>query len=379
MPTQTQLESIAQTSFATLMKNIILILAGFILLPFSNVARAGLSGVDCAGAAADFLSALDDAQTKRAAHAFAIPQRRAWAYVTGSKTRKQGLAIGDMTDEQRVFAHRLIRCGLSSQGYQKVAGIMHMDDLVREKIATIMTSGKIEIGKEFYWLAVFGDPETEEPWGWQLEGHHLGLNFTMVGGVLSVTPAFLGADPAEVQSGPLAGWRLLGGEEDRAYALMASLDDAQRRQAVIGNEIPGGLFTAPGRADALRAYSGLSVATLSGPQRQLLWLLIDEYVQNVEPAVADRIIGGILEDGWDRLYFAWMGSTETGGVMYYRIHGPSILIEFDHASTVLNPKLGPNSNHIHTIMRVPGSDFGADLLQQHYLNSPAHIAPRTEK
>jgi hypothetical protein len=74
-----------------------------------------------------------------------------------------------------------------------------------------------------------------------------------------------------------------------------------------------------------------------------------------------------------------MGSTEYGGVMYYRIHGPSILIEFDHASTVLNPKAGPNPNHIHTIMRVPGGDFGEDLLQQHYLNSPAHIAPREEK
>ena len=363
----------------TMMKIIPAVIISLSPLLMPGTAWSGTLTDDCARFATAFLESLDDAQSERAAHVFAIPERRAWAYVTGSKTRKQGLAMGDMTDQQRVFAHRLIRCGLSSQGYQKVAGIMRMDDLVRENIATIITSGNIEIGKEFYWLAIFGDPGTAEPWGWQLEGHHLGLNFTVADGALSVTPAFLGADPAEVPNGPLAGWRLLGGEEERAYALIASLDESQRRQAILGDEIPRGLFTSAGRGDALKSFSGLSVAAMSGPQRQLLWLLIDEYVRNAEPSVADRIIGGVLQDGTDRLYFAWMGSTEYGGVMYYRIHGPSILIEFDHASTVLNPKAGPNSNHIHTIMRVPGGDFGEDLLQQHYLNSPAHIAPREEK
>jgi len=361
------------------MKRIRITLAVLITIGLIGPSHASVVADQCASAAGAFLDALDDGQRQSAAHPFAIPERRTWAYVTGSKTRKQGLATGDMTDEQRVFAHRLIRCGLSTQGYQKSAGIMRMDDLVRENIATIITSGKIEIGKAFYWLAVFGDPGAGEPWGWQLEGHHLALNFTSIDGSISVTPAFMGADPAEVQSGPLAGWRLLGGEEDRAYALIAGLTEEQRSRAVIGDEIPPGLFTAAGRGDALKKFEGLSAASMSGPQRQLLWLLIDEYVQNAEPAIADGIIGGILQDGWERLYFAWMGSTEKDGVMYYRIHGPSILIEFDHASTVLNPRLGPNSNHIHTIMRIPGEDFGDDLLQRHYLNSPAHQAPRTEK
>ena len=354
-------------------------LAVLTLIVMQTAANADAVADQCASAGGAFIDALDDPQRQKAVHPFAIPERRAWAYVTGSKSRKQGLAMGELTDGQRVLAHRLIHCAMSTQGYQKTAGVMRMDDLVRENIATIITSGAIEIGKEFYWLAIFGEPQTAEPWGWQLEGHHLGLNFTSIDGAVAVTPAFMGADPAEVQNGPLAGWRLLGGEEERAYALVASLTESQRRQAVIGDEIPRGIFTLPGRADALQEYSGLSAAALSGPQRQLLWLLMDEYVQNMEPSIADRIIGGVLQDGWDRLYFAWMGSTEYGGVMYYRIHGPSLLIEFDHASTVLNPKLGPNSNHIHTIMRVPGRDFGEDLLQQHYLNSPAHQAPRTEK
>jgi hypothetical protein len=360
-------------------KRIGLTLAVLITIGVIGPAHAGVVVDQCASAAIAFLDALDDGQRQSAAHPFAIPERRAWAYVTGSKTRKQGLAMGDMTDQQRVFAHRLIRCGLSTQGYQKSAGIMRMDDLVREKIAAIITTGPIEIGKEFYWLAIFGEPGTDQPWGWQLEGHHLALNFTSIDGALAVTPAFMGADPAEVDSGPLAGWRLLGGEEDRAYALIAGLTEEQRRQAVIGDEVPPGIFTLAGRSDALKEFAGLSAASMTGQQRQLLWLLIDEYVQNMEPSIADKIIGDILQDGWDRLHFAWMGSTEYDGVMYYRIHGPSILIEFDHASTVLSPRLGPNSNHIHTIMRIPGGDFGDDLLQRHYLNHPAHQAPPADK
>ncbi len=344
-------------------------------------AHAGSVADQCARAAATFLKALDDQQRSRAAYAFAIPERRTWTYVTGSRTRKQGLAMVDMTDEQKVFVHRLMRCGLSTQGYQKSAGIMRMDDLVRENIGEIVfnTDGPIEIGKEYYWIAIFGEPGADEPWGWQIEGHHLALNFTSIDGSLAVTPAFMGADPAEVERGPLAGWRLLGGEEDRAYALMASLTDDQRRRAVIDDEMPRGIFTMPGRADALRKYSGLSAASMTAQQRQLFWLLIDEYVQNVEPVIADRIIGDILQDGWERLFFAWIGQTEYGSVMYYRIHGPSILIEFDHASNLRSPKLESSPNHIHTIMRVPGGDFGDDLLQRHYLNSPAHLAPPTEK
>lgn len=330
----------------------------------------------CAQAATALRDSLDAEQTRRAVAVFDEDLRRKWYYVTGSRTRKNGLTLGDMTDAQRVLAHRLLRCALSDQGYQKVAGIIRRDDLVAANIGNTIfkVEGPLEIGKEWYWFALFGDPDGPAPWGWQVEGHHLGLNITVFNGEVSVTPAFMGVDPAEVQVGPLAGWRMLGGEQDRAYALMDSLNAQQREQAVLGDELPRGIFTTPGKGDALTPGEGLAAAQMTGPQRQLLWLLLDTYVRNLDPAIADRIVGDILDDGWEQTYFAWFGSTERGGVIYYRIHGPSILIEFINASNLRSKKLEPHPNHIHSIMRIPGGDFGADLLRLHYLQSPDHAA-----
>jgi hypothetical protein len=361
-------------------KNNWLFLILIVLMPPSAFGAEAVIA-NCGAAGRAVIDGLDETQRAKVVWPFAGPERRAWTFVTGSKSRKQGLALADLSDGQKVLAHRLIRCGLSSQGYQKAAGIMRLDDFVREHIGEIVfkATGPIEIGKEYYWLAIFGSPDEGSPWGWQLEGHHLALNFTVIDGAIAVTPSFMGADPAEVQRGPLSGWRLLGGEEDRAYALINSLTDEQRNLAVIADTVPRGLFTSPGRAQTLEKFEGLPAGSMSPNQRQLMWLLLNEYVQNVDPAIADRMIGQVLSDGMDALYFAWMGSTAPGSVMYYRIQGPSLLIEFDHASNIRSPGLEPDPNHIHTIVRVPGRDFGDDLLQRHYRESPAHIAPPIEK
>jgi hypothetical protein len=111
---------------------------------------------------------------------------------------------------------------------------------------------------------------------------------------------------------------------------------------------------------------------MTAAQRQLLWLLIGEYVQNADPVVADQMIGQILNKGSGSVYFAWMGPTTEGSAVYYRIHGPGILIEFDHGTNVRAPKLGPDPNHIHSVMRIPDGDFGEDLLRRHYEESPDH-------
>ena len=357
------------------MKTISMAFPGIAALLFMPIAFG--SAVDrCTDTARAYLGALSDAQRGRATESFDHPERRKWAYLAGSKSRTHGLALGDMSERQKVLAHRLIACGLSTQGYQKAAGIIRLDDLVRERMDALIfpTISAFEIGKEFYWLGVFGTPGGGNPWGWQLEGHHLGLNFTVAGDSISVTPAFMGADPAEVQTGPLAGWRLLGREEDLAFDLMHSLSDAQRSRAVLAGEVPRGLFTSPGRASALSGFAGLPAADMTAKQRQLLWLLIGEYVQNAEPTVADKMIGQILQKGSGSIYFAWMGPTVAGSAFYYRIHGLGILIEFDHATNVRAPKLGPDPNHIHTIMRIPGNDFGDDLLRRHYEQSPDHRA-----
>ena len=328
----------------------------------------------CTEAAKGYIDALDTDQRTRATAAFDSAERKKWAYLTGSKLRTHGLALGDLSERQKVLAHRLIACSLSTQGYQKAVGIIELDELVRARMDALIypVTSDFEIGRDFYWLGVFGAPGGDDPWGWQLEGHHLGLNFTVVDDSISVTPAFMGADPAEVQTGPLAGRRLLGREEDLAFDLIWSLNDQQRQRAVLADEVPKGLFTSPGRGHSLTEPAGLRAEDMTARQRQLLWLLIAEYVQNADPGVADQIIGHMLETGSGSIYFAWMGPTDAGSAIYYRIHGPGILIEFDHGVNVRSPKLGPDSNHIHSIMRVPGGDFGDDLLRRHYEQSPDH-------
>ncbi len=328
----------------------------------------------CIEAAEAYVDALDTEQRSRAIESFDSPERRKWAYLTGSKSRTHGLALRDMSDPQKVRAHRLIACGMSAQGYQKAAGIIRLDDRVRERMDALIypLTSDFEIGRDFYWLGVFGTPGDDDSWGWQLEGHHLALNFTVVGDSISVTPAFMGADPAEVQTGPLAGWRLLGREEDLAFDLIQSLTDQQRSRAVLSAVMPKGLFTSPGRGLVLTAFEGLPAADMTAAQRQLLWLLIGEYVQNADPVVADQMIGQILNKGSGSVYFAWMGPTTEGSAVYYRIHGPGILIEFDHGTNVRLPKLGADPNHIHSVMRIPDGDFGEDLLRRHYEESPDH-------
>ena len=187
------------------------LLIGCMTLVDAALANAAPAGVAerCAQAAVALRDSLDAEQTRLAVSIFDEDLRRKWYYVTGSRTRKNGLTLGEMTDAQRVLAHRLLRCALSDAGYQKVAAIIRLDDLTAEFIGDTIfkVEGPLEIGREWYWFALFGEPDDPAPWGWQVEGHHLGLNITVFNSEVSVTPAFMGVNPAEIQVGPLAGWR----------------------------------------------------------------------------------------------------------------------------------------------------------------------------
>ncbi len=226
---------------------------------------------------------------------------------------------------------------------------------------------------------IFGSPSSvirlpTKPWGWQVEGHHLGLNFTVADGDLSVTPSFFGAQPAEVPAGPYAGYRVLGREIDLALELLNSMDGDQQMRAVLSETIPDDIFTEPGEGDAVTSYEGLPASDMTEEQQQALWRLIEEYAGALERDVALHELERIEADGLDKVYFAWMGATDNPEVFYYRVHGPSVLIEFDHT---VNRRANPpaaDPTHIHTILRHPGEDFGEDLLRAHYANSPDHQA-----
>jgi hypothetical protein len=348
----------------------------FASIALPAVAHDALSP-DCETDASNLIGSLSATQKPRAMAAFTEGPRQAWSYRPGSQSRKEGVRTGEMSDEQRRLAHALIGCGLSAQGYQKAAAIMRLDDVARETVAQVVfppAGMPVEVGKEYYWLTLFGDPLRDRPWGWQLEGHHLALNFTAVDGAITVTPAFFGADPAEIQTGPLAGFRVLDGEEHHGFALMAALTSGQKARALLAGEVPRGLFSSPERQQALQRFEGLPAAELDNAQQQLLWQLIDEYLGNAPVATAIRARERIRRDGAERIHFAWMGAVERGRAFYYRVHGPSILIEFDHAANIRSKALEPDPNHIHTLMWMPGEDYGGDLLARHYRESPHHQA-----
>ena len=331
----------------------------------------------CTESAQGFIHSLDEEQKALAVWAFSGDKRRKWTYypnVPQLDVREEGLLISAMSEHQRIAAHRLIECGLSSQGYQKAAGIMRLDDILGQTdlYRPRNPDDAAPVGSGNYWLAIFGNPGNTDPWGWQLEGHHLGLNFTVVDGSIAFAPAFMGADPAEVPDGPYAGWRLLGGEVDKALALVNSLSDEQHERAILSGEIPERLITGPGRPNSLATYSGIRAAEFTELQLRLLWELIDEYIANSgEPIAADHR-EKVLNDGPESIWFSWMGPTEPNSGIYYRVHTPSLLIEFVTARNRQSEQREPNPNHVHSMFRYPGNDFGEDLLRHHYETSPEH-------
>jgi hypothetical protein len=331
----------------------------------------------CSQAASAFLAALTEQQRTQASWPFAGKQRRKWTYfpnVPELDIRSEGLPIKAMTSAQRLAAHALIECGLSSQGYQKASGIMRLDDILGQTdlYRPQRPQDESPVGTEKYWLAVFGEPSATTPWGWQLEGHHLALNFTVVNKEIVFAPAFMGADPARVPDGRFAGWRLLGDEMDAALELVNSLNPAQRKSAILSASIPERLLTGPGREDSLREFSGVLAGELDAEQQALLIELIEVYVKNSATPIATEHMQQIRKDFPHSTWFAWMGPTQSDQGIYYRVHSPSLLIEFVTARNRESAEREPNPNHVHSIFAYPGNNYGDDLLRRHYETSPDH-------
>jgi len=180
---------------------------------------------------------------------------------------------------------------------------------------------------------------------------------------VAFTPLFLGAEPHEIDRGLEAGWRVLANEGERGWRLLQALDDGQRSVAVLGGEIPGDVLTGPGRKGSLSEFSGIPASALDEAQRALLWQLVEEYAANADRSAADAQLEKIRADGLDILHFAWIGPVDDPSVRYYyRVHGPSLLIEY----IVEEGVGGDAANHVHSIMRDPGNDYGEDWLGKHY-------------
>jgi hypothetical protein len=211
---------------------------------------------------------------------------------------------------------------------------------------------------EDYHFWIFGEPSITEPWGWRFEGHHISLSFTSSDGMSVSTPSFIGANPARVEEGVFTGWRLLASEEDLARELLMSLDGSQRTRAVIQADAPNDIITGNDREVSITERSGLPASDMNAEQRDLLVRIVAEYTGNMEHSIASSQMAKIEEAGLGELHFAWAGAAEPGERHYYRIHGPTVLIEYDNTQN--------GANHIHSTWRDLTDDFGEDLLRRHY-------------
>lgn len=302
-------------------------------------------------AAAAFLALLDGPAREKAVYPLDDPERFDWNFVP---RRRNGLPLKEMTLEQRSAAHAMLSTAMGSQGYLKANAIIEL-----ERILGLLEGRPERRDPEDYYVAIFGTPSSDQPWAWRFEGHHLSLSFSFPDSRITITgPAFMGANPARVPSGPKAGWRPLGLEEDLARALLASLSPEQRRQAVIADQAPRDIITGADRVARLQAFEGLAASEMTAEQREGLFRLVAEYVGNMEPEAAREWMTRVREMPSEEIYFAWAGSSELGEGHYYRVHAPTFLIEYDNTQN--------DANHVHSVWRDLKDDFGGDALARHY-------------
>jgi hypothetical protein len=267
-----------------------------------------------------------------------------------------------MNVEQRRAAYTLLRTALSSQGFLKATTIMSLEGVLRELEADRPDVEQIR-DPEKYWFSVFGDPAADAPWGWRVEGHHLSLNFSSATGkVIATTPSFYGANPAEVRHGPRAGLRVLANEEDLARAIMTAASPEQRQRALLSADAPNDIITAPGNSIDLGKPAGLAAADMSNVQKTLLRRLLSEFAHNLRHELAQRELAAIEEAGIDHVHFAWAGSVNPGEPHYYRLHGPTFILEYDNTQN--------DANHVHAVWHSRENDFGLDFLRRHYEDNP---------
>ena len=302
-------------------------------------------------AARDFLASLAPEQRGKAVFSFEDAERRNWHFVPRARL---GLSLKEMTPEQRLLAHALLSCGLSQRGYSKALAVMSLEGVLAE-----MEKGQgAPRDAEMYFFSLFGQPGGREPWGWRVEGHHLSLNFSSIGtGRLAAAPTFFGSNPARVPSGPRQGFRALPEEEDLARELVRSLDDKQRAMAILSAQAPSEITSIPGREVSGLAL-GLAQSQMKIAQKARLERLIRAHLGRHHAAIAQAQWQKIHKAGLEKIRFAWAGGLEAGQGHYYRVQGPSFVIEYDNTQG--------NANHVHSVWRDIDGDFGMDLLKEHY-------------
>jgi len=328
-------------------------LLAFLLLSFAVPVRAHVAADEMSAAAEKFLSSLDVKQKGQALFGFKEEERSNWHFVPRVRN---GLPIGQMKAEQRQLALGLLRSGMSESGYEKSTNIMSLELILRDMEKA---NPRMVRDPELYYFSIFGKPGAHETWGWRVEGHHLSANFTIVKGeIFANTPSFFGTNPAMVKEGSRKGLRVLAEEEDLGRQLIQSLTDDQRKEAIFSSTAPSEIITSNNRKVKPLEQAGIAGAKLNEKQSAQLAKVIQSYLNRVRPELAKLDWEKIEKAGLDKVHFAWAGSVEKEKPPYYRVQGPTFLLEYDNTQN--------NANHIHAVWRDFENDFGDDLLRRHY-------------
>jgi Protein of unknown function (DUF3500) len=326
-----------------------------------KIRSTGVSTEPVVKAAEAFLAGLNDQQRKATLFPVDDLEWRKWD--NRHFPRRQGVGFNEMTETQRDLAFGLLRASLSAKGLKKSQDIMKLNGTLAE-----LANNFTEYGEWLYWITIMGVPSATEPWGWQVDGHHLIINYFVLGDQVVMSPVFVGSEPVHATSGRFKGTIVLQDEQNKGLALINAFNDQQRKEAILSVSKEGNNALAQAYQDNLDLdYAGIPAAKLDDQQRTLLLAVIEEYVGNAADGHAkvkmDEVISHL-----DRTHFAWIGGTSANSVFYYRVHSPVVLIEFDHQGRVAPFRSRePSRDHIHAVVRTPnGNDYGKDLLRQHY-------------
>ncbi len=304
-----------------------------------------------------WLGSLDGGQRATATFPFDAEERFAWDY---RPVPREGLALADMRAAQRDLAWGVVDASMSARGAAEIRSIVELEPILGAIERREGRSDWTRRDPERYWFAVFGDPAGAAPWSWRIGGHHVAIQLTAIGGrVVAAAPSFLGANPATVPDGPLAGRRALTGEEGLARSLLASLTPAERVVTVVDPVAPPDILSGNGRrATVDRIATGIRHDQLPPTGQSGLEALIRHYLDRARAVVADAAWERIAADGLAGVTFAWAGPDAPGRGHYYAVRGPSFLIEYDNTQN--------RANHIHAVWRDLADDWGEDTLAAHY-------------
>jgi len=345
-----------------------LLVGGCVLaLVAGTLISAQRSSSTMASAANAFVNSLSPEQRQKATFPFESNERLHWNFIPSEAFPRNGLLLKDMNENQRKLVHDLLKSALSQRGYLTATAIMDLESTLGDLERRVRESGR---GAESmvrdplkYYVSVFGTPSTKNTWGWRVEGHHVSLHFTVVNGnLIASSPTFFGSNPAEVREGPKKGLRILGDQEDAARDLLMALNDSQRAKAIIQNVALNEIVTTNKLDISPLSPAGIPAAEMTPPQREMLMKVVNIYISKMVDDIAADRTAKLQKAGVDKIAFAWAGETERGKKHYYRIQGPTFLIEHDNSQN--------DGNHVHSVWRDFNGDFGRDLLREHVASVP---------